>query len=101
MAKLLVSYEQPKNQEGFENHYFNVHIPLAQKLPNLKNASVYRVLQSQNTDANLYLIAELEFENLSHLNEAMASTIGQEVQNDIPNLLEFLTKPPVISILQE
>lgn len=69
MTKILVTYEQPKNTEGFERYYFEVHSPLAQKLPNLKNASVYRVLQSKNTDANLYLIAELEFENLTLLNE--------------------------------
>jgi uncharacterized protein (TIGR02118 family) len=99
LAKVLVTYEQPKNQDQFEQHYFGVHIPLAQTLPNLKNASVHRVLQSQNTDANLYLIAELEFENAAVLSESLASETGQKVQKDVLNLLEFLHNPPVITIV--
>lgn len=100
MTKLVVIYDQPKDQEGFEKYYFGVHIPLAQKLPNLKNASIGRVLQSQNTDKDLYLIAELEFESVSDLNAALGSGIGQEVQQDVGNLLAYLHNPPVISVVE-
>ncbi|MEH7118060.1 EthD family reductase [Neobacillus vireti] len=100
MAKILVQYEMPKNQVGFERHYFDVHIPLAKKLPNLKNVSVSRVLQSQNTEANLFLIGELEFEDINLLNEALVSEAGQEVQKDGFNLLEFLHRPPAFIILE-
>ena len=31
MAKMIVMYEEPKDKEGFENHYFSVHIPIAEK----------------------------------------------------------------------
>jgi uncharacterized protein (TIGR02118 family) len=100
LAKLIVMYNQPNNQEGFDEHYFHVHIPLAQKLPNLKNATVNRVLQAQNTDAKLYLIAELEFDQVVQVNEALASPEGQIVQKDLGNLLEFLDTPPVIIITE-
>jgi len=48
----------------------------------------------------LYKIAELEFENVTLLNESMSSPVGQEVQKDIANLSEFSPKPPVVSIIQ-
>jgi uncharacterized protein (TIGR02118 family) len=100
LAKVFVTYEQPKDQEGFEKHYFGVHIPLVQKLPNLKDATISRVLQSQNTDKNLYLIAQLEYDNLADLNESLASPVGQEVQQDVGNLVMYLKHPPVISIAE-
>ncbi|RFU61091.1 EthD family reductase [Peribacillus glennii] len=100
MVKMTVIYEQPKDKEGFENHYYDVHIPLVQKLPNLKNLSYQNVLQTQNTEADLYLMAQLEFENMEAFQESMASEIGQEAQNDVGNLVKFLNKPPVILISQ-
>jgi uncharacterized protein (TIGR02118 family) len=99
MAKLIVIYDQPKNKEGFEEHYFNVHTPLAQKLPNLKNFEAHRVVQSSNTSDVLYLFAELEFENVETLNQSLSSSEGRELQSDVRNLLPYLNKPPVISIV--
>ena len=98
--KMHVIYEQPKNPEGFEKHYFEVHIPLVQKIPNLKNLSYQKVLQAQNTEKNLYLMAELEFESLDVFQESMSSKEGKETQKDVDNLLEFLHKRPVIIISQ-
>ena len=99
MAKLMVLYEQPKDQEGFEKHYFNVHIPLAEKLPNIKGAEVHRVLQTQNTDDKLYLFAELQFESPEVLGKSLSSPEGQELSGDLKNLMQYLNKPPVISIV--
>jgi uncharacterized protein (TIGR02118 family) len=98
MAKLVVIYDQPKDQEGFENYYFNVHIPLAQKLPHIKAAEVHRVLQAQNTAEQPYLFAELIFETPQELTQALSSAEGRDVQGDVINLMPFLHKPPVILI---
>lgn len=100
MAKVLVTYQQPTDQEGFERHYHNVHIPLVQKLPYLKGAEIHRVLQAQNTSENYYLFAELLFDNPAFLSESLASPEGQEVQGDVLNLLPYLSKPPVILIVE-
>jgi uncharacterized protein (TIGR02118 family) len=99
MAKLMVIYDQPKDQEGFEKYYYNVHIPLVEKLPNLKGAEVHRVLQTQNTDAKLYLFAELQFDSPEALGKSLSSPEGQELTGDLKNLMQYLTKPPVISIV--
>lgn len=100
MAKMIVMYEEPKDKEGFENHYFSVHIPIAEKLPNIIGSSIHRVVNTRNSDLNLYLIAELEFENLDVLQEALGSQAGKELTNDTKNLLPFLEKPPIVTFTQ-
>ncbi|WML50613.1 EthD family reductase [Neobacillus sp. PS3-34] len=70
---MIVVYDQPKDQEGFEKYYNEVHIPLVQKIPNLTGAEVHRVLQSMYTEDKLYLIAELQFENPESLTQALAT----------------------------
>ncbi|MCA1030817.1 EthD family reductase [Bacillus timonensis] len=100
MAKLVVLYEKPNDQEGFESYYFQNHVPLAQKLPGLTNAKVQKVATSFNTDLNLYLLVELEFESLGQLNAALASEEGMAVQGDVKNLVEYLDKPPIITIVE-
>jgi len=99
MAKMIVMYDQPKNKEGFEKYYNEVHIPLAEKVPNLKSAGVHHVLQTMNSDQQLYLIAELEFETPEILAKSLATPEAQEVQGDLRNLMEFLNKPPVVAIV--
>lgn len=100
MAKMVVIYDQPKDQEGFENYYFNVHVPLAQKLPHLKNAEIHRVLKAQNITEQPYLFVELHFETPQELTQALSSPEGRDVQGDVLNLMPFLHKPPVILITE-
>ncbi|MFP7295849.1 EthD family reductase [Neobacillus niacini] len=100
MAKVIVIYDQPRDQEGFEEYYYNVHIPLVKKMPYLNGAEVHQVLQTQNTSDQLFLFAELRFDNLEALNQAMSSPEGIEVQGDVKNLMPYLSKPPIISIVE-
>lgn len=100
MAKVIVIYEEPKDKDGFEKYYFDVHIPLASKIPNLKNSAINRVVEGMNTDQNVYLVTELEFEDRDTLHQAMTSPQGQEVQRDVVNLIPFLNKTPVILIAE-
>ena len=98
-GKALSNLPKANNQEGFENYYYNVHIPLVQKLPHLKGAEVHPVLQTQNTNDPLYLFAELHFDSPELLAQSLASPEGQEVQGDVLNLMKYLSSPPVISIV--
>lgn len=99
MAKVIVLYEKPKDQEGFEEYYFNTHMPIAGKVPHVKNANVQRVLSNQNTDLSLYLITEIEFENKADMKEAFASEEWKAVGDDVPNFMKYLEKPPIITIV--
>lgn len=99
LAKLIVMYEEPKDKEGFEKYYLDVHIPLTKKMPNIKNVQVQKVINSQNTNLNLYLIAEVEFENMEALKTAFKSDAGKEAQADLKNLLPYLNSPPITAIV--
>jgi uncharacterized protein (TIGR02118 family) len=100
MAKMIVIYNEPTNKEGFEAHYFNVHIPLVQKMPFIRNTAVHKVKQAMNTNENLYLIAELEFGDLQEIKQALESPEGKEVVGDVANLMPFLEKVPVITMVE-
>jgi uncharacterized protein (TIGR02118 family) len=100
MARMMVLFEKPKNQEAFEQYYFDVHIPLVQKIPGIRNVSTHRVRNSRNTDLELYLVVEIEFDNLDALNQGMTTAEAQEVQGDSRNYIEFLHRPPAIYIVE-
>ena len=99
MAKMVIMYEEPNDKEKFDEHYFNVHVPLGRNIPNIIKDSVHRVVGSQNTHLNLYLITILEFENMEKLQEAFASPEAKLAEEDGQNFFQYLEKPPIISII--
>ncbi|MCA1063280.1 EthD family reductase [Rossellomorea sp. AcN35-11] len=101
MAKVIVMYEKPKDQEGFEEYYVNSHMPIAGKVPHVKDAKVQKVLSNQNTDLELYLVTEIEFEDKAAMKEAFATEEWKAVGADVPNLMKYLEKPPIITIVDE
>jgi conserved hypothetical protein len=40
MARMVVIYRTPKNVEAFDRHYFDIHVPLAKKIPGLRKYEV-------------------------------------------------------------
>jgi uncharacterized protein (TIGR02118 family) len=100
MAKLIIMYEKPKDIEGFENHYFNVHVPLGRKMPYIKRESIQRVVHSQNTELQLYLIVELEFESLDAIHLSLASPEARTAEEDFPHLFQYLHKPPILTFVE-
>jgi uncharacterized protein (TIGR02118 family) len=99
MAKLVVMYEEPKDKEKFDEYYFNVHVPIGRNIPNIIKDSVHRVVGTQNTHLNLYLITILEFENMEKLQEAFASPEAKLAEEDGQNFFKYLEKPPIITII--
>jgi uncharacterized protein (TIGR02118 family) len=100
MAKLIMMYEKPKDIEGFENHYFNVHVPLGRKMPYIMKESIQRVVHSQNTELQLYLIVELEFESVDAIHQSLASPEARACEEDALHLFQYLHKPPMITIVE-
>ncbi|MDQ0157741.1 EthD family reductase [Robertmurraya andreesenii] len=100
MAKLMIQYQQPADKKGFEEYYFHTHAPLAQKVPNVKGSSINRVVKAQNISLDLYMIIELEFENLQILQQTMATPEWNDVMQDAQNLDKFLNEPPIIVITE-
>ena len=70
---------------AFDKHYNEIHVPLAKKLPGLVRYTVSRNLA---VNAQYYLIAELDWEDMASARAALRSPIGAESAADVA---EFAT----------
>jgi uncharacterized protein (TIGR02118 family) len=71
MAQMIVIYRSPKDQAGFDKHYFEVHIPMAKKLPGLRKYEVSKgPIKSPNGETGFYFIAALYFDDLTAIQKA-------------------------------
>ena len=86
MAKLLVLYKPVADPVSFDRHYFDVHVPLAKKIPGLERYEVSSGPVSGPDGASSYhLVATLEFESMNSLQQAMGSTEGRAAAADLAN----------------
>jgi uncharacterized protein (TIGR02118 family) len=83
MAKMTVIYRNPKNKELFDQHYFNVHIPLAKQLPGLNKYEISKgSIMSPTGHDETYLVANLDFDTVEDIKKAFASDVGQQCALD-------------------
>lgn len=78
MARMVVIYKTPPDPKAFDQHYFDVHIPLAKKLPGLRRYDVSRgPILTPAGGATPYLIGTLHFDDMAAIRNAFASPEGQ------------------------
>ncbi len=99
MVKLIALYRTPKDPEAFDEHYRNVHIPLANKMPGLRKMAITRMKPlSLQTTSSYYLMAEMDFDDDQALQKALTSEAGrasaQDLQNFASGLVELYTATP-------
>ncbi|MBK4735476.1 EthD family reductase [Noviherbaspirillum pedocola] len=86
MAKLIVLYKQPQDEAAFMRHYFDVHAPLAKRIPGLRSYEVSEGgVAAPGGASGVFLVAMLEFDSMAALQEGMGSSQGQAAVNDLPN----------------
>ncbi|MFI5144075.1 MAG: EthD family reductase [Ignavibacteria bacterium] len=83
MVKLIALYRKPADTEMFEKHYFEVHLPLVNRIPNLLKAEVSRLKGFAGQENKYYLMAEMYFEDIDKMNEGMASPEGKATGKDL------------------
>ena len=88
MAKLIVFYRTPRDPAEFDRYYAQVHIPLAKTIPGLRRLEVTRVTGAPSGASDLYLIAELYFDNAAAREAALASNEGKATEADVPKFAE-------------
>lgn len=86
MVKLVAAYSKPKDPADFDSRYFGTHVPLARKIPGLKEMKVFRVKGGPAGEAPYYLLAELFFDDMPSLKAGMSSPEGQAAGK---NLMSF------------
>jgi uncharacterized protein (TIGR02118 family) len=83
MGRMVVIYNTPRDPAAFDAHYFNVHIPLAKRLPGLRRYEISkRPIATPAGDREPYLIAILFFDDLAAIRSAFATPLGRECAAD-------------------
>lgn len=89
MTRLLVLYHQPADPAAFDRYYFETHVPIARRIPGLRsyivNAGAPNLVVGGPSP---YLIAELEFDSMAQLQNAMGSAEGQAATADLGNFAQ-------------
>jgi len=83
MARMLVIYKTPKDPAAFDKHYFEVHVPLAKKLPGLRQYETSRgPVVAPGGGSGFYMVAILRFDSLAAIREAFATPEGHACGTD-------------------
>ena len=86
MVKLVVAYGTPDDPAAFDQYYADTHIPLTEKIPDLRRFEAGKVLGTPDgSPAPYYYIAELSFDSMEELQTALGSAEGQAAAGDLPN----------------
>ncbi len=77
MARMVVMYRKPSNPTAFEEHYFQVHVPMAKQLPGLRKYEVSSgPISTLTGNFPPYLVATLHFDSLEAIKTAFSTKIG-------------------------
>ncbi len=84
MARLLVMYKTPRDTAAFDKHYAEKHIPLAKKIPGLRQYEVSKGAVATPAGPSIYhLVAVLQFDDMAAIQKAFASAEGQAAAADV------------------
>jgi uncharacterized protein (TIGR02118 family) len=84
MVKLVVAYGAPEDPAAFDELYTSTHVPLVEKIPNLRRFEAGKILGTPDgAPAPFYHLAELWFDSVEELQAAMGSSEGQAAGADV------------------
>jgi uncharacterized protein (TIGR02118 family) len=84
MAHLVVMYKTPKDAAAFDKHYFEIHVPLAKKIPGLRKFEVSRgPVATPAGPSAFHLIATLYFDSLAAIQAGFGSPEGKAAGADV------------------
>lgn len=80
MVKFCVIYQgRPEDPEKFDHYYWNTHLPIIARWPQVRQITVSRCRQ---LNEEVYMIAEFFFDNLEDLERAITSPERKEAAED-------------------
>ena len=86
MAQILVLYPRPSDPARFDRYYFDVHVPLARKVPGLRRYEVSRgAIAGPGGPSPFHLVAVLEFDSLAAIHQALETPECRAATDDLKN----------------
>jgi len=86
MVRFVAVYPAPIDVEGFGRHYFEVHVPLAKRLPGLRRYTVSREVTTLRGSEPCHLVAELDWDDMDSLRRDFDSELGRQAARDLDEL---------------
>ncbi|MBU6456283.1 MAG: EthD family reductase [Bradyrhizobium sp.] len=84
MAQLMVMYKTPKDTAAFDKHYYEMHVPLAKKIPGLRRYEVSNgPVETPAGPSAFHLIAILTFDSVAAVQAAFGSAEGKVAATDV------------------
>lgn len=83
MIKVITLIRRPADPEGFDRHYFDVHLPLLRTVPGLERVEIARVAGSAIGDEGYHLVAETFYASREAMDAANASPEGKAAARDL------------------
>ena len=85
MPRLIALYNQPEDTDAFDAHYRDVHTPIVQGYPNLRELRTSRPQGVGGRPSPYYLMAEMVFDSQADLDAALGSEAGMASARDLRN----------------
>ena len=98
-ARFIVLWSKPTDIEAFERHYFDVHIPLANRMVLLKSYRVSSGVRLVRGEEPFHIVGELEWNSLDDLRQDFQSPEGRATARDVEILSQW--SPDVRSMIYE
>ena len=86
MIRILALHGKPGDESTYGGHYLDVHMPLVQRIPGVRNIRFGRVLQAADGGpAPYYLVSDVYFDDMDSVQRALASPEMAEALADVPS----------------
>jgi uncharacterized protein (TIGR02118 family) len=86
MAQVVVLYKTPKDAAAFDRYYAQTHIPLAKKMPGLRQFEISQgPVASPAGASGIHLVATLTFDDMGAIKAAFGSAEGKATAADLAN----------------
>lgn len=86
MFKVTVLYGEPTDPAAFEQYYFEQHLSIAARIPNVARVETAKVAGTPDGSAPpYYRIADLWFHDIETLQASMGSPEGRKTVEDLAN----------------
>jgi uncharacterized protein (TIGR02118 family) len=86
MVRIVALHGIPNDAEAFERHYREIHTPLVQRLPGVRNYRFGRVIRtSDGSGPPYFMVSDTYFDDIEALEAALDSPEMAEAMADVPN----------------
>lgn len=86
MVRIVALHAPPADADAYWRHYLEVHMPIVQRIPGVRNIRLGRVAQTADGGAAPYhLVSEVWFDDRASLDAALNTPEMAAALADVPN----------------